>query len=827
MSAILVARASTVTTAPGSADGYFTVASNAAFQYPGAIVAITKSDGSLPRQCIIINLSGTTKVGLQFFDGTRSPRYNKDSLAAYDTGSALIMEAQVVSVSDNEVGQLIAGANITLSPPAGVGTVTVSAADDPAVGYATIQTSGTPVTQRTVLNFASGLTAVDNPGSTRTDVTNDLITGIAGNQVITGSTAASGTIQIQSTSNVTKGKIFLGAAAGTDFTVDEVNHRVGVGLASPEATLDVNGAVAARGTGTIASAVDAVLMTFESGAVSNMVANSGRIEASRPGTFRSLYLRGSDIILHAAGVAAPYPLKVWGATGNTTLGVNTDVASSILRVLATKTVASGASAIWNGIDIPTATLTWSGNTGVTTATGVNLIAIAAPVFTAASAVATTIAATVKIDGPPTVSGSATITKALALWVGGSTALARFGNGTGDITIECSTTFSSGTGTTILSAANMGAGNRVSLGATSSLSVNPDGRVLINTTTSSNSFLRVLATATVASGASIVWDGGLDIPTSTLTLSGVTNVTTASGLNLVNFSQATYTAGSAIAVTNAATVTIIGAPIAAGSATITNPYAFWVQGGASRFDGNVGIGLTASAFPVSRLQVVTDSDTTAGAPSTWDGKFFTVGVGGATGGGVSISYNSSTNIGYIESLTPGTSYRVLSFNNGALNLSAGTQNTGVGVSASTTSTILNVGGTRTVATATSAVFDGIILSGGLTLTGNTAITTATGVNLVSIPAPAYNDGSAVTITHAATFYIAGAPVPGGAGPVTITNAYALWVDSGKVRWDGGVALGGGSTATMGTIGGSGPASAAQNQWLPVNIDGNARFIPVWA
>lgn len=41
-----------------------------------------------------------------------------------------------------------------------------------------------------------------------------------------------------------------------------------------------------------------------------------------------------------------------------------------------------------------------------------------------------------------------------------------------------------------------------------------------------------------------------------------------------------------------------------------------------------------------------------------------------------------------------------------------------------------------------------------------------------------------------------------------------------------ALGGGATATLGTIGGSGPATAAQNQWLQVLIGGVNHWIPVW-
>lgn len=42
----------------------------------------------------------------------------------------------------------------------------------------------------------------------------------------------------------------------------------------------------------------------------------------------------------------------------------------------------------------------------------------------------------------------------------------------------------------------------------------------------------------------------------------------------------------------------------------------------------------------------------------------------------------------------------------------------------------------------------------------------------------------------------------------------------------VALGGGAAPTFGTIGGSGPGTAAQNSWLKININGTASFVPVW-
>jgi hypothetical protein len=73
----------------------------------------------------------------------------------------------------------------------------------------------------------------------------------------------------------------------------------------------------------------------------------------------------------------------------------------------------------------------------------------------------------------------------------------------------------------------------------------------------------------------------------------------------------------------------------------------------------------------------------------------------------------------------------------------------------------------------------------TFTGAGPITTAAGVNYISVEAPTYSDATAMTITSAATLAIRGAPIGGGAGPVTITNPYALWVQAGLSRFDGTV------------------------------------------
>lgn len=41
-----------------------------------------------------------------------------------------------------------------------------------------------------------------------------------------------------------------------------------------------------------------------------------------------------------------------------------------------------------------------------------------------------------------------------------------------------------------------------------------------------------------------------------------------------------------------------------------------------------------------------------------------------------------------------------------------------------------------------------------------------------------------------------------------------------------ALGGGAAPTLGTIGGSGPTTAAQKAWLAIKVDGTPMWMPVW-
>ncbi len=102
-----------------------------------------------------------------------------------------------------------------------------------------------------------------------------------------------------------------------------------------------------------------------------------------------------------------------------------------------------------------------------------------------------------------------------------------------------------------------------------------------------SILGVLGTETIASGASATWDG-INVITSNATLTGATNITTATGFNLVTIQAPNVNSASALTVTHSASLTIVGAPAGGGlgPTTITNPYSLWVQAGNARFAGQV-------------------------------------------------------------------------------------------------------------------------------------------------------------------------------------------------------------------------------------------------
>jgi len=96
--------------------------------------------------------------------------------------------------------------------------------------------------------------------------------------------------------------------------------------------------------------------------------------------------------------------------------------------------------------------------------------------------------------------------------------------------------------------------------------------------------------------------------------------------------------------------------------------------------------------------------------------------------------------------------------------------------------------------------------GTTITDGASSGTVASAVASSYAAPAFAATSATTFTDAATVYIAGAPTAGSGA--TLTNSYALWIDSGRIRYD--------ETA-------SASAATASTHKVPINIGGTLYYI----
>ena len=140
----------------------------------------------------------------------------------------------------------VAGTSITYQGSATTGLVNGT----PTVTPTSVTTKGIIDTYSLVANFisgdGSGLTNVNH--ATLSNLTSGdphsqyaYLSGRSGGQTYTGGTASGNNLSFRSTTHATKGKIIFGAAATTVY--DEVNNRIGIGVASPTQSLDVAGRI--------------------------------------------------------------------------------------------------------------------------------------------------------------------------------------------------------------------------------------------------------------------------------------------------------------------------------------------------------------------------------------------------------------------------------------------------------------------------------------------------------------------------------------------------------------------------------------------------------
>lgn len=243
-----------------------------------------------------------------------------------------------------------------------------------------------------------------------------------------------------------------------------------------------------------------------------------------------------------------------------------------------------------------------------------------------------------------------------------------------------------------------------------------------------------------------------------------------------FNAPTITAASPLTVTNAATVYVAGAPTAAGSATLTNRYAMWVDSGNARFDGNLWIGVTSGSAQLQtssgalfggECQATYYIATNGSAQSTLAATRCT---GNAAIAAIEARASSSGSFDIMrwQNNAGSTTYAVCNFN-GRFHFGGSTATAQVDV-------------TRAATTSNSEAPVFAANAHTQTITGTLA-----NARFNQFLAPTITAGTAQTATNAATVYIDGAPVA--AGSATITNNYALWVDSGTAKFDGAVTVDG--------------------------------------
>jgi len=257
---------------------------------------------------------------------------------------------------------------------------------------------------------------------------------------------------------------------------------------------------------------------------------------------------------------------------------------------------------------------------------------------------------------------------------------------------------------------------------------------------------------------------------------------------VRFQAPTYGFVGASTITTAATVSISGAPAVGTNATITTPLALWVESGSARFDGRILMKDGAA----NNLSLAFNSQLDLG--------FFygdSTHLGMVVGGTVAAYLTTGGFQGYgnLDLAGGNTSTGIRIYDNYFSGLWLSFQPTGLTIAPQIRTSGSPVGLTYT-APAHTTLTTGTEASDwnfNLARTVQFATTTPTTQRAIQISAPTYScDTAAQTITTAATMYISGAPTAG--TNTTITNAYALWVQAGAVKFEGNFNATGGMLAS---------------------------------
>jgi hypothetical protein len=166
---------------------------------------------------------------------------------------------------------------------------------------------------------------------------------------------------------------------------------------------------------------------------------------------------GDNLTLKSTSHATAGVVQVDSAS-NFLLGGAANVASTILGIAVDKTVASSASARWDGIDVKASTLTLSGVTNVTSGV-VSPFVVRGP--TISTTVTLTNVATMSILAEPSVTGGGSATNRYTLHLGAATTgqVLLLGTGSEDVVV---TAWTGGFRQSMITSGNTGAANTVTL-----------------------------------------------------------------------------------------------------------------------------------------------------------------------------------------------------------------------------------------------------------------------------------------------------------------------------------------------------------------------------
>lgn len=232
--------------------------------------------------------------------------------------------------------------------------------------------------------------------------------------------------------------------------------------------------------------------------------------------------------------------------------------------------------------------------------------ITAPTYSFVAASTITNAATLAVSAAPIAGTNASITNAYSIW--SQSGIVRIDDGSSNISIRSQVGTASNAAIYMNQSAAT-ANNFVMVANSTDVAINVPNltsgtlRLLIGNSTTAASITRytqsylVLGNTTGAQTAFTFTNGSGTGQTASTEISGfkvnlsATRTWAAGAITTQReflIQAPTYAFASASTITNAATLAVTGSPTAGTNATITNSYALWIQGGISRFDGNLSL-----------------------------------------------------------------------------------------------------------------------------------------------------------------------------------------------------------------------------------------------